>query len=58
VPSFYRMARRSGIELAAWLEVVERRNEAPEDLLSKALTALEEVVSMLVALIKRADRSA
>ena len=55
---FYRMAPRSGIELAAWLEVVGRRTEAPQDLLSKALSALEEVVSMLVALIKRADRSA
>ena len=55
---FYRMARRSGIERAAWLDVVDRRKEAPGQLLSKALTALREVVSMLVALIKRADRSA
>jgi len=39
-------------------DVVERRNEAPEDLLSKALNALEEIVSRLVALIERADRSA
>jgi len=52
------MARRSGIELAAWLDVVDRRKDAPVELVSKALTALEEVVSMRVALIKRANLSA
>lgn len=53
---FYRMARRSAIEVAAWLEVTARRQEAPEPLLTRALALLEEVVAMLVSLIKNADR--
>ena len=53
---FYRMARRSAIEVAAWLEVTARRQEAPEPLLTRALALLEEVVAMLVSPIKNADR--
>ena len=53
---FYRMARRSAIETVAWLEVTERRGEAPEPLVQTALGHLEQVVSMLVALIKNCDR--
>ena len=49
---FYRMARRSAIEVAAWLEIVLRRNEAPAGLLTEALGHLERVVSMLVKLVR------
>lgn len=53
---FYRMARRSAIEVAAWLEITARRREAPEPQLHKALGQFEQVVAMLVALIKSCDR--
>ena len=53
---FYRMARRSAIEVAAWLEITARRREAPEVRLTEALGQLEQVVAMLVALIKNRDR--
>lgn len=53
---FYRMARRSAIEVAAWLEITARRREAPEAKLNEALGQLEQVVAMLVALIKSCDR--
>src|SRR5262245_23051138 len=48
---FYRMARRSAIEVIAWLEITERRREGPEELLQGALRELEHVVEMLVVLI-------
>src|SRR5262245_57376276 len=52
---FYRMARRSAIEMAAWLEIVERRHEAPQPLLKGALHQLQDIVSMLVKLIRRCE---
>jgi len=53
---FYRMARRSAIEVVAWLEIIVRRNEAPEEALREALGDLERVVSMLVKLIRARTR--
>ena len=53
---FYRMARRSAIEVVAWLEITQRRGEAPSQLIDDALAHLEAVVSMLVRLIKRATK--
>jgi four helix bundle protein len=53
---FYRMARGSAIEMAAWLEIVARRHEAPEPLVKRALQQLQDVVSMLVKLIHRCER--
>ncbi|MCP4036976.1 MAG: four helix bundle protein [bacterium] len=53
---FYRMARRSAIEVVAWLEITARRGEAPTPDIERALGHLEQVVSMLVSLIKRCDR--
>jgi len=53
---FYRMARRSAIEVVAWLEIIERRDEAPEEPLREALEHLERVVSMLVKLIRARAR--
>ena len=53
---FYRMARRSANEVAAWLEIVELRREAAPALLRAALRELEEVVSMLVGLIQSCER--
>lgn len=53
---FYRMARRSAIEVVAWLEITQRRGEAASQLIDDALTHLEAVVSMLVRLIKRATK--
>jgi four helix bundle protein len=50
------MARRSAIEVVAWLEIIERRNEAPQETLREALDALERVVSMLVKLIRNRGR--
>ena len=55
---FYRIARRSAIELAAWLDIVEQRQHAPKELTDDALTRLEQVVSMLVRLIQSCDRRA
>lgn len=45
---FYRMARRSATESAAILEVVTRRQQAPEQMLRDALDLLHRIVSMLV----------
>jgi len=49
---FYRMARRSTIEMAAWLEIVARRGEASESVVASALHQAQDVVSMLVKLIR------
>ena len=54
---FYRMARRSAIEQAAWLEIIARRHEAPEPMLTRALQQGQDVVSMLVKLIRSCERS-
>lgn len=49
---FYRMARRSAIEVVAWMEIIQRREQAPQQLLTDAFTNLEPVVAMLVRLIR------
>ncbi len=54
----YRIAKRSGVELAAWLEIVEQRKHAPTHLVVQALATLETVVRMLVGLIKTHERPA
>jgi four helix bundle protein len=54
---FYRMARRSAIEVAAWLDIIARRKEAPPPMIDHALSLLEPVVAMLVRLIKNSSRS-
>jgi four helix bundle protein len=53
---FYRMGRRSAIEIAAWLDIVSLRGEAPQALLDKAQRQLHDVVSMLVKLIGSCER--
>lgn len=53
---FYRMARRSAIEVVSWLEITHRRGEADTLDVERALGQLDQVVAMLVALIKRCDR--
>ena len=53
---FYRMARRSAIEIAAWFEITERRGEAPAPLVQRALSELEVIVAMLVKLIQTCER--
>ena len=55
---FYRMARRSAIEVAAWLDIIARRGHAPEPMLEHARAQLEPVVAMLVRLIKASARRA
>jgi hypothetical protein len=52
------MARlsRSAIEAVSWLEITERRGEASKPDIERALAQFEQVVAMLVALIKRCDR--
>ena len=54
---FYRMARRSAIEQAAWLQIIARRHEAPAPVLKQALQQAQDVVSMLVKLIQSCERS-
>lgn len=46
------MARRSAIEVAAWLDIIARRGDAPQPMFDHALARLEPVVAMLVKLIK------
>ena len=53
---FYRMARRSAIEMAAWLEIAARRGEAPEPAVAQALQQAHDVVCMLVKLIRSCER--
>jgi four helix bundle protein len=45
---FHRMARRSGTEAAAILQVIARRDQVSEAHLREALTLLPRIVSMLV----------
>lgn len=52
----YRMARRSAIEVAAWLDIIARRQQAPPEAIRDALSEIEQVVCMLVKLIKTHDR--
>lgn len=53
---FYRMARRSAIEVAAWVDIITRRREAPKPLVQRALDEVEVVVAMLVKLILTCER--
>jgi four helix bundle protein len=53
---FYRIARRSAIELAAWLEITTRRRDAHGPLVDSALSELGIVVRMLVKLIQSCER--
>ena len=53
---FYRMARRSAVEIAAWVEITARRREAPQPLTQRALQELEIVVAMLVKRIESSER--
>ena len=53
---FYRMARRSAIEMAAWLEIAARRGEVSEDEVTRALQQAHDVVCMLVKLIGICER--
>ena len=53
---FYRMARRSTVEIAAWLDIIACRREAPEPALAPAFRELEIVVAMLVKLIQSCER--
>ena len=53
---FYRMSRRSAVEIAAWVEVTGLRREAPQPLVDRALSEVESVVAMLVRLIRTCER--
>jgi four helix bundle protein len=53
---FYRMARRSAIEVAAWLEITAQRKEASQCDIQQVLQRLENIVSMPVKLIRSCDR--
>jgi four helix bundle protein len=53
---FYRIARRSAVEIAAWLEITATRREATEALLTAGLRETESVVAMLVKLIQTCER--
>ncbi len=55
---FYRIARRSAIEVAAWLDIIARRGGVPQVQIDDALSQLEQVVAMLVRLIKTHSRKA
>ncbi len=55
----WRVARRSEEGRRydrAWLDIIALRGDAPEPLVKKGLQLLEQVVSMLVGLIKSCDR--
>jgi len=49
---FYRIARRSAVEVVAWLDITRRRNEADRPILDEAMALYEAIVAMLVRLIK------
>ncbi len=53
---FYRMARRSAIEISAWLDIIAVRREAEEATLGVAVGHAEVVVRMLVKLIQSCER--
>lgn len=49
---FYRIARRSATETAAILDILERRDAVPANLLQPAHELVVRVVSMLVRLVR------
>ena len=53
---FYRMARRSATEIAAWVDIITARREAPEPLIQRARHELEIVVPMQVKLVRTCER--
>lgn len=53
---FYRIARRSAIELVAWLDITARREPKLVPRIREIVAVLQDVVAMLVALIKACDR--
>ena len=50
---FYRMARRSATEIAAWVDIIAARREP---LIQRARHELEIVVPMLVKLVRTCER--
>lgn len=49
---FYRMARRSAIEVVAWLDITRQRHEAAPQDINDAMDQYRAVVAMLVRLIQ------
>ncbi|MAQ15671.1 MAG: hypothetical protein CMN30_12865 [Sandaracinus sp.] len=49
---FYRIARRSAIEVVAWLDITRRRNEANRSTIDQAMEDYRAIVAMLVRLIR------
>jgi len=54
---FYRMARRSGTEVGAILDILGRRKVVRDDLLGRAIELLVRVVAMLCKLLTRSSES-
>lgn len=53
---FYRMARRSAIEIAASLDIIGVRREVPEPLVQATAEQVKDLVPMLVKLIRACER--
>jgi len=53
---FFRIARRSAVELAAWFDIVEQRGEVSEHTARRAERLITELVAMLVKLTKSCER--
>jgi four helix bundle protein len=53
---FYRMARRSATEVAAWLDIIGLRREVPKPLVQAAAEQVKDLVPMLVKLIRSCER--
>lgn len=54
---FYRIARRSGTESAAILDIVHRRGHQAPELLQQARDLLVRIVSMLIRMSQSGDRA-
>lgn len=50
------MARRSATETAAWFDIIQMPKEAPEAAVRCANQHVEDVVAMLVKLIRSCER--
>jgi four helix bundle protein len=53
---FYRIARRSATEVAAILDIIERRRHGPPEKLGAARELLDRIVAMLVKMTKPSFR--
>jgi four helix bundle protein len=53
---FYRMARRSAVEVAAWIEIASTRGEVSPGSAERALQELESIVGMLIRLAQASER--